>query len=79
MLRPDLPSKLRSTTAIFDGMCILTVLSMCDHQVSEFVDDDLIHCTNVAEGQPATQSSTYAGAGALRVVDGEGVEFSLPL
>ena len=78
MLRFD-PSKLRSTATIADGMCTLTVLLMCDHQISQFVDDDLIHCTNVAEGQPATQSSTYAGAGALRVVDGEGVECGLPL
>lgn len=62
-------------------MAIMSTLTAttCDHQISQFVDDDLIHCTNVAEGQPATQSSTYAGFDALRVVDGEGMECSLPL
>lgn len=42
--------------------------------INHFVDGRLEGCTNVAEGQPATQSSTAYGGDAPLAVDGSGLD-----
>ena len=45
--------------------------------IDHFVDGRLESCTNVAQGQPATQSSVAYGGTAEKAVDGNGFAFNL--
>ena len=44
--------------------------------IDHFVDGRLESCTNVAQGQPATQSSVMSGGTAGKAIDGNGFAFS---
>ena len=44
--------------------------------IDHFVDDNLEHCSNLAEGRTATQSSTVYGGDPGRAVDGSGLDGS---